>query len=248
MEVTLKPLRRSEWAGVHKYKNCNDWIGSYWTRSGIRYTGLTDEEADRLGAKIKQDLYPASEFWHTFYIRISNKDVYLNTDDPYDEIKYIFLKNHKRVANGYSDNKPGANYILINKEAEAVEANKYNQTRRKAITEFGKLSAVEQRKVLRLYGHRSDNLSAELVENKLFDLVEKDPQKFLDKWSNNKNRETEYLIQEAMGKNVIRRNKSEYKYGTDTIGYTLEDAIDYINNPEHRDLKEVIINETKVKA
>jgi len=247
MEVILKPLRTSEWAGVHKYRNCNDWIGTYLTRSGARYTGLIDEDAKRLGDILKVDLFHASEFWNNFYIRISNKDVYFNTDDPSDEIKYLFLKSHKRVRDGFNDNKPGANYVLINKEAEAVEANKYNQLRRKAILEFGKLSAVEQRKVLRLFGHRADNLTPELVENKLFEIVEKEPQRFLDRWTNNKNRETEFLIQEAVSKNVIRRNKSEYKYGTDTIGFTLEDAISYINNPEHRDLKEIITNDVKVK-
>jgi len=247
MEVVLKPLSRDKWAGVNKYKNCNDWIGTYFTRSGYVYTGLTKEEEDRLGALLKKDLHPSSEFWNNFYIRIGNKDVYLDTKDPMDELRYIFLKNHKRVANGYNDNKPTANYVLVNKETEAVESNKFNQIKRKAIKEFDKLSAVEQRKALRLYGHRSDNLSAELVEQKLYEIVEKDPQKFLDMWVTNKSKETQYIIQEAIGKNIIRRNKSEYKYGTDTIGHSLDDATSYLDNPEHRDLREIIINEIKVK-
>jgi hypothetical protein len=254
MEVILRPLRRNDWAGVFKFKNCSDSLGTYYTRSGQIYTGLTEEDGvsqetiDKLSKKLDVPLTPSSEFWNTFYIKIGNKDIIIDTTlGPMDELKYLFLRNHKRVANGYGDLKPTANYVLINKESDAKEANKYNQIKRKAIKEFDKLSANDQRKALRLYGHRSDALSPELVENKLFELIEKDPQKFLDKWVDNKRRETEFIIQEAVSKNVIKRNKSEYKYGQDTIGISIDDAINYLDSPEHRDLKQVIINEVNSK-
>lgn len=247
MEVTLKPLVRNNWAGVHKYKNCSDYIGSYFTRSGQLYTGLSEEDATRLSKATGLALHKGSEYWNDFFIRVANKDITLNTDDPFDELRYLFLKSHKTVADGLSDNNPSARYALINKEAEATEVNKYNKVKRGAVKEFDKLSLNDMRKVLRLYGHKSDTLSAELVENKLYDLIERSPEKFLDIWVNNKRRETQYLVQEAVGKNIIRRNKSEYKYGTDIIGYNLEDAISYLDAAEHRDLKALILNETNIK-
>jgi hypothetical protein len=137
--------------------------------------------------------------------------------------------------------------VIINKESEAQEANKFNQIKRKAIREFDKLSAVQKQKALRLYGHKSDNISAELIENKLYDLVEREPAKFLSLWVDNDKRETEFLLQEAVAKNVIRRNKSEYKYGTDTIGHTKDDAIIYLDSPENRDLKAIITGEVNSK-
>jgi hypothetical protein len=250
MEVILRPLLRDKWAGVFKYKNCTDYVGTYFTRTGAIHTGLTLEDTERLGKLLGKDpkeLSPSSEFWHNYYIRIGNKDIYLDTDNPEDELKYLFLKTHKRVANGFNDNNPTANYVLINKESEAKEANKFNQIKRKAIVAFGKLSLEEMRKALRLYGTNPENLSGELVENRLFEIVEKDPEKFLDRWVDNKRRETEYLIQEAVAKNIIRKNKSEYKYGTDTIGHLLDDAINYLDSPEHRDLKQIIINDINAK-
>lgn len=247
MEVILKPLAKSSWAGVNKYKNCSDYLGTYFTRSGQLYTGLSKEDADRLAKETGLDLRANSEYWNEFIIRIGNTDIVLNTTDPFDELRYIFLKGHRRVANGFSDIKPTANYVLINKDAEAGLSNKYNQSKRKAMKEFDKLSLAEMRKILRLYGHKPDNISSELIENKLFDLVEKDPQKFFDKWVDNKRRETEFLIQDAISKNVIRKNKSEYKYGVDVIGYTLDDAINYLDSAEHRDLKATIQQETNTK-
>jgi len=253
MEVILRPLRKDAWAGVHKYKNCSDYIGTYYTRAGNIYTGLNAEEAERIGQILGLNLAQSSEYWQTYFIRMSNKDLIINTDQPdvesaaAEELKYLFLKNHKRVANGLNDNNPTANYVLINKESEAKESNKYNQTKRKAMKEFDKLSLADMRKALRLYGHRSEGLTGELVESKLFDLVEQNPDKFFDKWVENKRRETEFLIQDGISKNIIKRNKSEYKYGSDTIGHTLEDAILYLESPEHRDLKAIIINEVNAK-
>jgi hypothetical protein len=250
MEVILRPLKRNAWAGVKNYKNCFDNIGTYFTRSNQFYTGLTKEDAERLEIALQKEprsLVPSSEFWNTFYVKMGNKDLILNTEFPMDELKYLFLLGHKRVANGYSDNKPTADYVLINKESEAQQSNKFNQLKRKANKEFDKLSTADMKKALRLFGHRSDNLSAELVEAKLFELVDKEPIKFLDKWVENKKRETEYLIQEAVAKNVIRKNRSEYTYGMDNIGHTLEDTISYLDSPEHRDLKAIIINEVNAK-
>lgn len=261
MEVIVRPLLRNTWAGVHKYKNCFDWIGPYFTRTGNLYTGLLEEdEAKKLERGTTQarlekvllkevgSMNPSAEFWKTYMIRFDNKDMILNTQNPEEELKYIFLKYHKNVANGYSDmSKPQVNYIIINKEEEAQEANKYNLVRRKAFKEFEKLSLADMRKLLRLYGHRSDNLSGELVEAKTFEIIEKDPKKFFDKWVDNKRRETEFLITDAIAKNVIRKNKSEYKYGVDTLGMSLDDAISYLDSVEHRDLKATIVNEVNSK-
>lgn len=260
MEVIVRPLLTNQWAGIVRFKNCDDYLGTYWTRSGALHTGLREEDAaqklepgtteKRLETALNKQpgtLLPFSEFWHTFYIKFGSKDKILNTDNPFDELQYLFLKTHKRVANGFQDPNPTANYVLINKESEAQQSNKYNQIRRKAMKEFDKLSLADMRKLLRLYGHRSDNLSAELVESKLYEIVDRDPQKFFDKWVDNKRRETEYLIMDAIAKNVIRKNKSEYKYGVDTLGMSMDDAISYLDAPDHRDLKATIINETSNK-
>ena len=45
MEVILRFKSKDPWAGITKYKNCFDYIAPYWTRSGNKYTGLTEDEA-----------------------------------------------------------------------------------------------------------------------------------------------------------------------------------------------------------
>lgn len=250
MEVVLKHKKKDSWAGVIKYKGCFDYISPVLTRSGNKHTGLTEEDAIRLEKALgleKDTLAPFSKYWSTFAIKISSKETVLDTDRPWDELQYLFLRNHKRVANGVNDMKPMADYILINKDSEAQESNKINKRKREAIKEFDKLSLDEMRKCLRLFGYKSDTMSAELVESKLFEFVEKDPEAFFTKWVNNKNKDTEVIIQSALAKNIMRKNKNAYYYGTDIIGVSIDDAISYLNDKSNQDLKMTIMNELESK-
>lgn len=159
----------------------------------------------------------------------------------------MFLKGHKRVANGINNLKPTHDYVLVNKEIEAEEANKRNKAKREAFSEFNKMSIEEMRKCLRLYGHKTDNISNELVESSLFDLIENNPDKFFLIWVNNKVRDTQYIIEAAISKNVIRKSKNIYYYGTDIIGRSLEDAIASLNDKKNQDIKMTILQEIESK-
>ena len=250
MEVILRFKTKDPWAGITKYKNCYDYIAPYWTRSGNKYTGLTEDEAKRLEKEIgyaEGTLSPYSDYWNTFAIKITTKEIILHTERSYDELQYLFLKGHKRVANGINNVKPNNDYILINKDSEAEEANRLNKVKRQAIVEFNKLSLDDMRKALRLYAFKSDSMSNELVESKLFELVEKDPNKFFLIWVNNKSKNTQFIIESAVAKNVIRKSRNIFYYGTDIIGNSMEDAIAYLDDKKNQDLKMVIMQEIESK-
>ena len=247
MKVIVKTINKNVWAGVAQYKNCSTWLAPYLTRTGRRYTGMTESDEKRLGEKLRMDLSVNSMFWVSFHIKMGTKDLILDLDDPYDELRYIFLKDHKRVANGLADRKPTANYVIINEEAEAKETNIRNKIKRQALREFDKMSITDMRKCLRIIGHKADEMSSEVVEQKLGDFVEENPALFISKWVNNVRKETEFLIQEAVAKNVLRKNKNIYTYGTDVIGHNLEEVVVFLENPENQDLKFAITKETTTK-
>ena len=250
MEVILRFKTKDPWAGITKYKNCYDYIAPYWTRSGNKYTGLTEDEAKRLEKEIgyaEGTLSPYSDYWNTFAIKITTKEIILHTERAYDELQYLFLKGHERVANGINNVKPNNDYILINKDSEAEEANRLNKVKRQAIVEFNKLSLDDMRKALRLYGFKSGAMSNELIESKLFELVEKDPNKFFLIWVNNKSKNTQFIIEAAVAKNIIRKSRNIFYYGTDIIGNSMEDAIAYLDDKKNQDLKMVIMQEIESK-
>lgn len=250
MEATLRFIRTNPWVGISKFKNCGDYIGPYWTRSGNRYTGLTEEDARRLEKAIgypEGHLAPYSPFWATYSVKLGNKDLYIHTEKPEDELKYLFLKSHKRVAFGTSNITPSTDYLLSNSQAEAEENNKKFKVKREAYSEFTKMSLEEMRKCLRLYGIKSDSISNELVESKLNELIENDPQRYLLLWVNNKNKETQYLIEEAISKNVIRKNKNMYYYGTDVIGRSMDEAVLMLDDKKNQDIRLAIMQEIESK-
>mgnify|MGYP000162902281 FL=1 len=250
MEVVLKFARVNPWAGIAKYKNCYDYIGTYWTKAGNIHTGLSEEDARRLEKAMGYEeghLAPTSYFWKTYSVRLGAKDVFLHTEKPEDELAYLFLKNHKRVATGLSNIRPQHDYVLVNTDAEAEAANKLNKIKREAFAEFNKMSLEEMRKCLRIYGHKSDNISNELVESKLFELIEKDPRKFFLLWIDNKNKDTQYILETAISKNVIRKSKNVYYYGTDVIGRSQDDAISFLNEKANQDIKMAIMQEIESK-
>lgn len=250
MEVVLKFARNNPWAGIAKYKNCKDYISTYWTRSGNLYTGLTEENARRLEKTIgypEGHLSPQSDFWKTYAVALGVKEKVFHTENPVDELAYLFLKSHKRVANGIANIAPIHDYVLVNKEAEAEEKNLRNKTKREAFAEFNKMSIEDMRKCLRLYGRKTDNISNELVESSLFELIENNPERYFLLWVNNKVRDIQYIIEAAISKNVIRKSKNLYYYGTDVIGRSLEDAIANLNDKKNQDIKLTILQEIESK-
>jgi len=250
MEVVVKIIKKHPWAGLVKYKACFDYIAPYFTRSGSIYTGLTPED-ERYYEKAlgypEGHLAKTSPFWSTFSVKLGSRGLILDDSIPRQEMIIKFLSGHKRVATSLDKMTAGKDYLLINKEAEAIEANKINKLRRDAIKEFDKLSLEQMRKCLRLFGVKADRMSNELVESTLFNFVDKQPKRFFQKWVDNKSKETEFILEEAIAKGVIRKDKTHYFYGSDMFADTLEDAIAYLDDKKNQDLKLSIINETQNK-
>lgn len=250
MVVELKIKKKNPWAGLIKYKSCFDYIAPYYTRSGSIYTGLTPEDEKYFEKALGYEeghLAKSSDFWTTFCVKVGSRTVLLDDSIPRQAMIIKFLSGHKRVATSLDTLTAGKDYLLINREAEAVEANKQNKLRRDAIKEFDKLSLEQMRKCLRLFGVKADTMSNELVESTLFNLVDKQPKRFFEKWVDNKSKETEFILEEAIAKGVIRKDKTHYFYGTDMFADSLIDAIAYLDDKKNQDLKLSIINETKNK-
>lgn len=250
MVVELKLRKNNPWAGLTKYKNCFDYIGPYFTRSGSIYTGLTPEDERKYEKALgyaEGTLASTSPYWETFSVKVGTKSVILDDTFPRQAMIIKFLEGHKRVATSLDKLNAGKDYLLINRQAEAVEQNKINKLRRDAIIAFGKLSLEEMRKCLRLFGIKADTMSNELVESTLFSLVDKQPKKFFDKWINNKTKDTEFVIEEAISKGIIRKDRTQYYYGTEMLADSLQDCIAYLDAKKNQDLKLSIINQIENK-
>lgn len=250
MVVELKIKKKNPWAGLIKYKSCFDYIAPYFTRSGSIYTGLTPEDEKYYEKALgypEGHLAKSSDFWSTFCVKVGSRTVLLDDSIPRQAMIIKFLSGHKRVATSLDKMDAGKDYLLINREAEAIEANKINKLRRDAIKEFDKLTLEQMRKCLRILGVKADTMSNELVESTLFGMVDKNPKQFFLKWVDNKSKETEFLLESAIAKGVIRKDRTQYYYGTELFADSLQDAIAYLDAKKNQDLKLSIINQIENK-
>lgn len=241
MIATLTFKKKDHWSGFQVYENCKHAISCYIMRSGVRYTGLNGIDnqptRERLEKEIGADLSPHSDYWDNFAVFLSDTDVILDTSVPEQELQFHFLKNHKRVAFGLNDHKPSTEYVLLQAEEEAKEQNTKARTKRRAILEFSKLSTEDMKKALRLFGFNASNISGEVAENTLYKMVEENPMKFLQIWVDNTSKNTHFLVEEAVAKGILRKQQTTYKYGSDVLGYNLEQTIDHLDSPMNADLK-----------
>jgi len=250
MEVRLEHCRKDPWSGFIKYPNCFTGICAPLSRAGNRVTGLSVEDEKRLEKALGYPdghLARTSDFWITYAVRIPKEGLTLHTEIPENEMIYLLAKAHHRVASSKLKITPNTDFVLINRELEAEEANKNSRTKIEAFAEFNKMSPADTRKALRLYGFKADNVSDDIAKSTLFSFIENDPAKYLMLWVNNKSRETQYLIEAAIAKNVIRKQKNLYYYGTEVIGHSLQDAMAHIDDKQNQDIRLVIMQELESK-
>lgn len=247
-KVTVKTINDNTWAGVVHYRNCHADVCPYIKKNGSRYTGFNETDMKETQKKLEEilrtDLAPNSEFWDTFFIRMTDEELLLDLSDPYEELKYHFLKRHKDVKTSIFEKKAGAKYVIVDDDEEAKSKNIDAKVKRAAYTFMDKMSTEDMRDCLRLYGISSDD-SNEVVESKLNEIIEADPKKFSELWIHNADKKTQVLIEKAISKNVIRRQKNRYTYGTTEMGLGIQSAIAFLNETDHQDIKLAIINQVK---
>ena len=66
-------------------------------------------------------------------------------------------------------------------------------------------------------------------------------------WVNNDEKELMFIIEEAVAKNIIRKNRTQYFYGTDMLGNGIDDVISYLKEKKNQDIKMTILQEIKSK-
>lgn len=247
MKIVIRPLNISSWAGVTRYKNCHLDLQPYFLKNGQRYTGLNNKEDEKVKEELEKVLHTdfsiASPFWDHFFIRLTEEDLVLNTDDPYDKLKYYFIKNHIKIKKSATEPNAGAYAVIINEDAVAQKKNIAFEIEQKSYAFLNQMSPDDIKNALRLYGINAEGTKEGLSKSKLIELVKADPKKFKTIWIDNPNRETQVTIEKALIKNIIRKTGLRYTYGTEDLGMGLEEAIRYLDNNKHQDIKIAILKQ-----
>lgn len=251
MIFTIQSTKKYSQAGnAPTYKGAIVSICPWMSRTGVVTLGIPDVKRVALEKALGYapgTLAPGSEFLTTYHIKLIDGKAEFDTSTPQGELAWEFLRNCPIVAQDPQHISAKHEYVIKNEDAEAQVANKKNLRKLDAMNHVSKLTPVQKRKALRLLGQNSTNMSDELVESRLMAAVETHYEEFFAKWVDNKDRDCEFLLETAVGLGIITKSRTTYRYGTDVLGSSKDDAIIYLNKKENEDLYGVIQSEITAK-
>lgn len=228
-----------------RFKNSKDILTAWYNKYNELQTGVNEEDAERLGKIMGKDLSPRSSFWHDYSVTILDKDLILNLEYPEDELRYLVLKAHYRVANGADDmSKPRADYEIHDEIKEALKTNESASLKIKAYGLYSKLSIAKKREILKLYPGfmRTDNVSDAIIEANLIKVMENDYHKFISIVEDS-DLNSKVFLKDLVNAKILAKNKNMYKYGDDVIGHNETSAIEHLNDPKNQGLKIALMKE-----
>lgn len=248
-KVTLKPIKKHGWLpedhdGSIRYSRCFERLTVQSQRgTGILNTGLTEEDERRLENKMNMNSGTLSryntDYWNKFYIDVPSNGKELDTKNPKEELIYLVLKAHQRVANSELErfDSPFAEYIMTSVEQEAKVENKKSKLKRKAYKRFSNMSTTEMANVLKVMGKRAGaDASVDFIEAQLDKIVTDNPKGFLET-VDDPTFELRAFIDDCLKERVLVKNGTKYTLpGGDVVGFTLEQAIEYLQNPDNQEV------------
>lgn len=229
------------------YDNCKDKLVPGLDRiSGVIKTGLTEKQERQfeidLGLEVG-DLKKSSNFWSSFFISIPEDGLTLNTENPKEALDHAVLLVDPTVSKSLTDMRTNAKaeYVMTSDSAEAKVSNTVRNSKAKAYAAFAKLTQAETLDALFMLGKDPSAMDFEIAQDRLGDVLDKNPTKFLEVVGDKLFKEKVYFMK-LIKAGVVT------KHGTGTgtnmplyfedilLGNGLEEAIDFIKSKENQQI------------
>lgn len=238
---TLRKVNPNTWSNIRAYNFTNEHIGPSVSEVGLPVTGLT-EDTQTSNSKNGNDLVlgtrsllekelglepgtlkPRSNYWDLYSVLIGAGDEKLDTRIPEHKLKVLFLAAQPQVAFGAKNVKAKSEYVLYTEVDEAVANNNARKTKRQAYELFGKLTLQDRKEILGMVGINANSLTEEIIENKLNDILEEYPQRFM-LLANDPTRKQQAFIRDCLMKNIITIDGGTVMYNEVMLGVDVKDA------------------------
>lgn len=238
-------------------------------KTGLDYERKNFDHPDGSGQKIteaqyysiilKQDLSNQfdTEKPHPFWdskmssVRLENRTMFFDPENPIDYLKVKILKASKYVANSLMEQEEGlwpeATHVIFDEAEEIESLSKTVELREEAIIECAKLPKDKKiALIMVLSADGKDYLKARNLKGKsdsfvkveLSKIIESNPEgviQFLQRSPEHSS--TQAMVLECLQKNVLYKEGHRIKYHESTIGESIEDAVDYLLRPEQSEFK-----------
>lgn len=262
MKVEVRPLDIEKW---HKKKGKESFArpkvikALYDTKLGGYATGLTDAEVEEYGKKLGVDLNnkfdPEEEHpvWdsRSYSVILENSTQFFNTTSPKEFILVKIMKSSKQVANSIKEWEdglwPDATHVIFDEEEEVeIKASK-EEIITKCYQKMAAITDNEKISIIQILGEKSvRGRSPSFITAEIGEIIRTKPKELLDLLEVSKEqRYAKSTVLEAIDKNILIKDGSNIKWLGDIIANSLEDAVDWILDPNNQTIKGKILEQLK---
>lgn len=213
---------------------------------------LTKEEKEHLESTTGLDLSVYGDFWYEHQVSLYKDDNLLNLSNPIDYISYkilTYLKNDIAPSWAERNLKQTYQFVITSAEEELTEKKSGFDNKKEAFKLYGKIEDDKDKLIgiLALLTNKpiSKETTLKWLQTKVEELIDTKPESFV-LLMKDKSLDTKFLINNAIEKGIIIKTGNKYSTndGLDLCENsqipTFENAITYIDNPKHQDVRSFI--------
>ncbi|WP_428743146.1 hypothetical protein [Tenacibaculum sp.] len=258
----LRSINPDKWAKVRRFNFTSEDLGPGIDKHGLPVTGLTEDSMitnekgnkevvkgtrgileKELGLEEGQlkkgTLINPSPFWTSFTVKMETADLELNGDDPNDQLKILFLAAQNNIAVGIKNRLSKSEYLLYTKEDAAKDSNKKKKVKREAYRIFDELTIEDKTDILEMLGVKAKTLTVDIIEDRLSDVVEESPTKFLAIAQDPKRKQKTY-VRKCLDKGFLTMQDGAVMYGETVLGYDINSAADNLFSDTNAKTREAL--------
>lgn len=221
-------------------------------RNGSIANVLNSEEKALIEDLTGLDLSVYGDFWKDHYVSLIKDDNRLDLSQPMDYISYKILLNLKDdIAPTWSDRNKKQTYqfVMTSENDEMIERKKGLDTKKEAFKLYNKIEDDREKLIgiFRLLSSKSisENSKLDWIQGKVEEFLDADPKKFVDLLTD-ASLDTRLLLTNAVSLGIVSKNGDKYSTaeGLDLAEGgdvpTFVNAIKYLDNPKHQDVRDYI--------
>jgi hypothetical protein len=221
-------------------------------RNGSLANVLTKEEKTTIEDLTGLDLSVYGEFWQNHFVALFKDDNTFDLSNPMDYISYKILLNLKDdVAQTWSDRNKKQTYqfVITSGDEELNEKKVGFDNKKEAFKLYGKIEDDKAKLIgiLSLLTNKPISADSGLawLQTKVEEYLDSKPELFVS-LIKDKSLDTKLLIQDAIDKKIIVKAGNKYKTsdGLDLCENgqiaTFENAVTYLDNPKHQEVRSFI--------
>jgi len=213
---------------------------------------LTKEEKEYLESTTGLDLSVYGDFWYDHQVSLYKDDNLLNLSNPIDYISYkilTYLKNDIAPSWAERNLKQTYQFVITSADEELTEKKAGFDNKKEAFKLYGKIEEDKDKLIgiLAILTNKpiSKETTLKWIQTKVEQFIDEKPESFVILMKD-KSLDTKFLINDAVEKGVIIKTGNKYSTndGLDLCENsqipTFENAITYIDNPKHQDVRSFI--------